>query len=191
MGTIKITDSQLIAHYLDGNDACFETLLKRHKDKIFTTIYLIVKDQYIAEDIFQETFIKIVKMIQSGKYVDDGRFIQYAVRIARNMAIDYFRRTKKVPIINGEAGESILESMSFHENKESSMEAKETVDTIRQLVNELPDDQKEVLLLRHYGDLSFKEIAELTKVPINTALGRMRYAIINLRKLIEKKSLVM
>jgi len=190
MGTTKITDSQLIAHYLEGNDACFETLVKRHKDKVYTTIIMIVKDSYIAEDIFQETFIKVVKTLRAGKYTDDGRFMQFAVRIARNLSIDYFRRVKKTPMINGEAGESILDTMSFADNKQQKMEEAETINTIRQLVNELPDDQKEVLLLRHYGDLTFKEIAELTKVPLNTALGRMRYAIINLRKLIEKKSLV-
>ena len=144
-----------------------------------------------AEDIFQETFIKIVKMLRSGKYTDDGRFAQYAVRIARNMSIDHFRRTKNKPTINGETGESILDSMSFAENKQKSMEKDEEVSTIRRLVDELPDDQKEVLLLRHYGDMSFKEIADLTKVPLNTALGRMRYALINMRKLIEKKSLVL
>jgi len=190
MGTSKISDSQLITHYLEGNDACFETLVKRHKDKVYTTIVMIVKDSYVAEDIFQETFIKIIKTLREGKYTDDGRFLQFAVRIARNLSIDYFRRAKKTPMINGEAGESILDTMSFADNKQNKMEDAETINTIRQLVNELPDDQKEVLLLRHYGDLTFKEIAELTKVPLNTALGRMRYAIINLRKLIEKKSLV-
>ncbi len=191
MGAIQISDSQLIVHFLNGNDACFETLLKRHQKRVFTTIIMIVKNEYVAEDIFQETFIKTLSAIKSGKYVDDGRFVQFVVRIARNMAIDYFRRVKKTPIINGETGESILESLSFSENKEEQIEKKDTENTIRNLVNELPEDQKEVLLLRHYGDLSFKEIAELTKVPINTALGRMRYAIINLRKLIEKKSLTL
>jgi len=191
MANLKITDSQLVEHFLDGNDACFETLLNRHKDKIFTTIIMIVKDSYLAEDIFQETFIKIVKMLRSGKYADDGRFAQYAVRIARNMAIDYFRRTKNRPMINGETGESILDSMSFADNQQKEMEKSEATSTIRKLVDELPDDQKEVLLLRHYGDMSFKEIADLTKVPLNTALGRMRYALINMRKLIDKKSLVL
>lgn len=191
MANLKITDSDLITHFLDGNDACFETLLNRHKEKVFTTIIMIVKDKYVAEDIFQETFIKIVKMMRTGKYTDDGRFAQYAVRIARNMSIDYFRRTKKKPTINGEAGENILDQMSFAPTKEETIEKKETKETIRELVNELPDEQKEVLLLRHYGDMSFKEISELTQVPINTALGRMRYAIINLRKMIEQKSLVL
>lgn len=191
MANLKINDSDLISHFLNGNDACFETLLNRHKEKIFTTIIMIVKDRYVAEDIFQETFIKIVRMMRTGKYTDDGRFAQYAVRIARNMAIDYFRRTKKKPTINGEAGESILDNMSFAPNKEQVMVKDETQQTIRNLVNELPDEQKEVLLLRHYGDMSFKEISELTEVPINTALGRMRYAIINLRKMIEQKSLVL
>lgn len=191
MANLKITDSDLITHFLDGNDACFETLLNRHKEKVFTTIIMIVKDKYVAEDIFQETFIKIVKMMRTGKYTDDGRFAQYAVRIARNMSIDYFRRTKKKPTINGEAGENILDQMSFAPTREETIEKKETKETIRELVNELPDEQKEVLLLRHYGDMSFKEISELTQVPINTALGRMRYAIINLRKMIEQKSLVL
>lgn len=191
MANLKITDSQLIDHFLDGNDACFETLLNRHKEKIFTTIIIIVKDRYIAEDIFQETFIKIVRMLRTGKYTDDGRFAQYAVRIARNMAIDHFRRARNKPTINGEAGENILDSMSFAEHKQKQMEKEEATSTIRKLVDELPDDQKEVLLLRHYGDMSFKEIAELTKVPLNTALGRMRYALINMRKLIEKKSLAL
>jgi RNA polymerase sigma-70 factor (ECF subfamily) len=191
MANLKINDSDLISHFLNGNDACFETLLNRHKEKIFTTIIMIVKDRYVAEDIFQETFIKIVRMMRTGKYTDDGRFAQYAVRIARNMAIDYFRRTKKKPTINGEAGENILDNMSFAANKEQTMVKDETQQTIRNLVNELPDEQKEVLLLRHYGDMSFKEISELTQVPINTALGRMRYAIINLRKMIEQKSLVL
>lgn len=191
MANAKISDSDLIQHFLNGNDACFETLLNRHKERIFTTIIMIVKDKYVAEDIFQETFIKIVKMLRTGKYSEDGRFVQYAVRIARNMSIDYFRRTKKKPTINGEAGESILDSMSFAETREEVIEKNETQRTIRNLVNELPDEQKEVLLLRHYGEMSFKEISELTKVPVNTALGRMRYAIINLRKMIDQKSLVL
>jgi RNA polymerase sigma factor (sigma-70 family) len=187
MNRQQISDQELIQHYILGNDTCMELLVKRYKTKVYTAIYLVVQDTYIAEDIFQETFIKVVRTFKSGKYNEEGKFKPWVMRIARNLAIDYYRKVKKMPKITGHDGEDIFDSLIFHEPSiEEKIISTQKEDLIRQLIKELPDEQKEVLILRQYGDLSFKEIAELTGVSINTALGRMRYALINLRKLVEK-----
>lgn len=189
MNRQHISDEQLIKNYVQGNDACMEMLINRHKSKIFTSIYLVVQDTYIAEDIFQETFIKVIRTFKSGKYEESGKFKPWVMRIARNLAIDYYRKMRKMPGIVTSEGYDIFESLDFHEKSaEDLLQEKERDVVLRELIKELPNDQKEVLILRHYGDLSFKEIADLTHVSINTALGRMRYALINLKKLIEKKA---
>lgn len=186
----QIKDRALIKQYIQGNEACLEMLITKHKNKVFTTILLIVNDRYIAEDLFQETFIKVIKTFKSGKYNEEGKFLPWIVRIARNLAIDHFRKSKRMPTITSHDGEDIFRTIEISDsNREESYIRNQRDDTVRQIINMLPPEQKEVLVLRHYGDLSFKEIADLTGVSINTALGRMRYALNNMRKIISEKSI--
>ncbi len=188
----QIKDRALIKQYIQGNEACLEMLINKHKNKVFTTILLIVNDTYIAEDLFQETFIKVIRTFKSGKYNEEGKFLPWVVRIARNLAIDHFRKSKRMPTITSQDGEDIFRTIEIREsNREESFIRNQRDDTVRQIINMLPAEQKEVLVLRHYGDMSFKEIAELTGVSINTALGRMRYALNNMRKIIAEKSITL
>ena len=190
MQSSKITDQNLVKQYVQGNEACLEMLINRHKDRIFTTIILIVKDSYIAEDLFQETFIKIINNLKKGKYNEEGKFLPWAIRIARNMAIDYFRKMKRMPTITGSDGEDVFRKIKLAvDNKEEQMIRTEKENMVRDVISRLPEEQRQVLILRHYGDLSFKEIAEMTGVSINTALGRMRYALTNMRKMMEHTSI--
>ena len=190
MQSSKITDQNLVTQYIQGNEACLEMLINRHKDRIFTIIILIVKDSYIAEDLFQETFIKIIKNLKKGKYNEEGKFLPWAIRIARNMAIDYFRKMKRMPIVTGSDGEDVFRKIKLAvDNREEQMIRHEKESMVRAVINKLPEEQRQVLILRHYGDLSFKEIAAMTGVSINTALGRMRYALNNMRKMMEHTSL--
>lgn len=183
MHNSKISDQSLVKQYIQGNESCLEMLIKRHKDRLFTTIILIVKDSYIAEDIFQETFIKIIKNLKAGKYNEEGKFLPWAARIARNMAIDYFRKTKRMPTITDSSGQDVFRTIKIKtENREQQIIRSEKERLVRAAIDKLPPEQRQVLILRHYGDLSFKEIAKMTDVSINTALGRMRYAITNMRK---------
>jgi len=190
MQSSKITDQNLVTQYIQGNEACLEMLINRHKDRIFTTIILIVKDSYIAEDLFQETFIKIIKNLKKGKYNEEGKFLPWAIRIARNMAIDYFRKMKRMPNVTRSDGEDVFRKIKLAvDNREEQMIRHEKESMVRAVINKLPEEQRQVLILRHYGDLSFKEIAAMTGVSINTALGRMRSALNNMRKLMEHTSL--
>lgn len=183
MEQCKISDSQLVSLYIEGNEEAFSELLTRHKSRIFTTIYLIVKDSYVAEDLLQETFVKAIKTIRSGKYNEEGKFLPWVTRIAHNLAIDYFRKDKRYPTVVLEDGSRVFNTMEFSEDSfESQQIKKDTHAKLRKLVQELPDAQREVLIMRHYMEMSFQEIADATGVSINTALGRMRYALINLRK---------
>jgi RNA polymerase sigma-70 factor (ECF subfamily) len=166
-----------------------DMLINRYKTKVFTAIHLVVNDRYIAEDIFQETFLRVIHTLQKGKYEETGKFLPWVVRIARNLAMDYYRSTKRMPTISSSEDEDIFANMRFSENNsEEDAIKKQRKDGLRELIKMLPDDQKEVLILRHYGDLSFKEIAEVCNCSINTALGRMRYALINLKKMIGEKA---
>ena len=179
------TDKDLIRMYVRGKERAFETLLKRHKAKIYTSIYMFVKDTDLANDIFQETFIKIIDTFRSGKYNEEGKFIQWALRISYNLCVDFFRKNKRRKIITPSDDYDIFNLISIgDDNQECQIIKTQTYSKVKQLVEALPEEQKEVILLRHYADLSFKEIAELTNVSINTALGRMRYALINIRKMI-------
>jgi RNA polymerase sigma factor (sigma-70 family) len=179
----RLGDSQLVSLYQNGNEEAFELLLHRHKSKLYTAIYLIVKDRYAAEDLLQETFVKAINTIRRGKYNEEGKFQPWISRIAHNLAIDYFRRNKRYPEIVLEDGSRVINSMEF---SESSMEDKQifsdTRGKLRDCIKQLPVEQKQVLIMRHYLQMSFQEIADRTGVSINTALGRMRYALINLRK---------
>ncbi|MEH6308038.1 sigma-70 family RNA polymerase sigma factor [Olivibacter sp. CPCC 100613] len=181
----KKTDRQLIHLYLAGNDTAIEELVHRYKSKIYTSIYLLVKDPYLAEDLFQDTFIKVISTLQAGRYNDEGKFLPWAMRIAHNLVIDYYRKEKRTPLIANSDGFDIFDVLPFYdESTEERMIRQQTHRDLRKMIQLLPDDQKEVLIMRHYGDMSFKEIAEVTDVSINTALGRMRYALNNLRKMI-------
>ncbi|WMJ72423.1 sigma-70 family RNA polymerase sigma factor [Cytophagaceae bacterium ABcell3] len=185
-----ISDAKLVSLYIQGNEDAFAVLLKRHKTKVYSTIYLIVKDQYVAEDLMQEAFIKAINKLRSGSYNEEGKFLPWIVRIAHNLAIDYFRREKRYPTIVMEDGSNIFNSLSFSEGSMETVKIKnETHSILREMIQTLPEAQKEVLLMRHYADMSFQEIAEATGVSINTALGRMRYALINLRKKLEKHNI--
>ncbi len=184
----QYNDQDLIKLYLSGDESVLEELLKRHKSKIYTSIYLLVKDQYLAEDIFQDTFIKVINTLRSGRYNEEGKFLPWVMRIAHNLVIDFFRKEKRAPIITSADGTDVLNLLQvFEESAEERMLREQTHADLRAMIQQLPDDQKEVLIMRHYGDLSFKEIADLTGVSINTALGRMRYALSNLRKMMKVK----
>ncbi|MFC0185082.1 RNA polymerase, sigma subunit, ECF family [Pseudarcicella hirudinis] len=189
MAKTHVNDSELISLYINGNERAFESLVLRYKSKVYTTIYLIVKDTYVAEDLMQDTFIKAVDVLRSGKYNEEGKFLPWVLRIAHNMAIDYFRRDKRYPNIVLEDGSSVFNTFDFAEDSyEERQIREETHAHLRDLIKRLPDQQREVLVMRHYEDMSFQEIADATGVSINTALGRMRYALINLRKMMSKHS---
>ncbi|OHX68566.1 RNA polymerase sigma factor [Flammeovirga pacifica] len=189
MNNYTISDQDLISQYLNGNEAAFEQLLNKYKNKLFTSILLIVKDEFVAEDLLQDTFIKAIKMIRAGKYNEEGKFMPWISRIAHNMAIDHFRKQKRYPTIVMEDGSSVFDTLDFSENSiEDQKILKETQANVKALVDMLPDSQREVLVMRHYMQMSFQEIADSTGVSINTALGRMRYALINLRKMMEQQS---
>lgn len=192
MQVINLTDQALIDLYLQGDESAFSELLKRHQQKIYTSIYLFVKDRELAEDLFQDVFIKIIDTLRKGSYNHEGKFGQWAIRIAYNMCVDQFRRNKRRTKVSGGDDFDIFDVLELpDENREDQMIRSETHTRIRSLVDQLPDEQREVVVLRHYADMSFKEISLLTRVSINTALGRMRYALINIRKMMEEQSMVL
>ena len=192
MDTFKnLSDYELVQQYVAGDVSCLEELINRHRKKIYTYIILIVKNQHLAEDIFQDTFIRVMKSLQDGRYIDNGRFLSWVLRIAHNLIIDHFRKEKQLKTISNDSCEmDIFNSRKFADKTiEEDIVFDQITKDIRRLIQELPDDQKEVVILRHYCGLSFKEIADHTNVSINTALGRMRYALINLRRLIKENNL--
>ncbi len=192
MNYAKISDQELVKLYQQGTESALNELVKRHKRSIFTAIYLLVKDRYLAEDIFQETFIKIINTLKQGNYNEEGKFVGWAVRVGRNLTIDYMRKLKRDVTITDSEGNDIFNYIVIaEENREDKLIKQQTHKQLKELVNMLPHEQKEVLVLRHWGNLSFKEIADITGVSINTALGRMRYALTNLRKIMEAKGLKM
>lgn len=188
-----LTDQNLVQAYIKGDHSAIEVLINRHRRKVYTYILMTIKNQQLAEDLFQETFIKVIQSLRGGKYKDNGKFLSWVIRIAHNLIIDHFRKEKQMNAISNDDTEVDL----FNSKKLSDDNIEELIissqirSDIRTLINELPDDQREVVLLRHYGGLSFKEIADQTDVSINTALGRMRYALINLRKLIHENKLTL
>jgi RNA polymerase sigma factor (sigma-70 family) len=186
----SISDYELIEKFVNGEQSCFEQLILRHKNKVYSYISLYIRDQALAEDIFQDTFLKVIQSVKAGKYQDNGKFISWVMRIAHNLIIDHFRRIKQINTISNDDYESdIFNTQKLAEaNVEDNIIKRQIEKDVRMLIGHLPDDQREVVILRHYAGLSFKEISEVTDVSINTALGRMRYALINLRKLmLEKK----
>jgi len=193
MSAIKLqskSDQDLVHQYLQGHESSLEELIRRHKTKIYTSIYLLVKDSYLAEDIFQDTFIKVINTLKAGKYNEEGKFLPWVIRIAHNLVIDHFRKEKRTPVVTTVEGFDIFEVLKFYdESTEERIIREQTHRDLRELIHLLPAEQKEVLIMRHYGELSFKEISEITGVSINTALGRMRYALNNLRKMMISKEL--
>jgi RNA polymerase sigma factor (sigma-70 family) len=191
-----IDDHELVINYINGEEAALATLIQRHKRRIFSYIMLTVKDRALAEDIFQDTFFKIIITLKKGNYNEEGKFLPWVLRITHNLIIDTFRRNKRMPTISGgfnDDGEEfdIFSVLNLKDkNVEEDIIQGQVRKDVRKLIDQLPIEQKEVLMMRHYYDMSFKEISEQTNVSINTALGRMRYALINLRKMIEEKEIV-
>jgi len=190
MNKFNMNDSGLVSLYIHGDEEAFEQLIQRHKNKIFTTINLIVKDRYLAEDLLQETLIKVVDTIKSGRYNEEGKFLPWILRIAHNLAIDTFRKNKRYPFVVMDDGSNVFDTLEFAEDPwENEQIRQDAVNKLKKLIQELPESQKQVLIMRSYLDMSFKEIAETTGVSINTALGRMRYALINLRKKLKQNNI--
>jgi RNA polymerase sigma-70 factor (ECF subfamily) len=188
----NLTDQQLIHLYMEGDANALATIVIRYKDKIYTSIYLLVKDKYLTEDIFQDVFIRIIDTLKGGRYTDEGKFLPWAMRIAHNMCVDHFRKVKRTPTIKTSDDRDIFEVLNFSEpGADHKMMNGQSQDKVRKMVDLLPEDQREVIILRHYADLSFKEIADLTNCSINTALGRMRYGLINLRKMMTEKQIAL
>ena len=189
---LQIEDSELVKDYINGNEGALEILINRHNQRITSFIYSKVLDRDITEDIFQDTFIKVIKTLKRGKYSEEGKFLPWVMRIAHNLVIDHFRKNSRMPKFDN-AGEfsifSVLSDSSL--NAEKSMIKDQVESDVRRVIEELPEDQKQVLLMRMYQDMSFKEISERTGVSINTALGRMRYALINMRKVIEQNNIIL
>ena len=193
MNLKKLSDHELLNTYISGNEDSINVLLNRHRKRILDYIYMMVKNRDGADDIFQETLIKVVRFVQEGRYTENGKFLSWVLRIAHNQVIDYFRRKKqRNNVSEGDAGYDILNNQKFSDHTVEEKLITNQIETdVRKLIDFLPPEQKEVVLMRYYMGLSFKEIAEQTDVSINTALGRMRYALINLRKLIDEKQLIL
>ena len=192
MAIPTIDDASLVNSYISGNEAALETLIKRHQSRIFGFIYSKVGDRDLADDIFQDTFIKVIRTLKSNAYNEEGKFLPWVMRIAHNLIVDHFRHNKKMPMYRETEEFSIFSIMTDDSlTIENKLISDQVTKDLRQIVEELPDDQKEVLMMRLYQDMSFKEISEATGVSINTALGRMRYAVINLRKVIDKHQIIL
>mgnify|MGYP000003084740 FL=1 len=193
MNLKKLSDHELLNTYISGNEDSINVLLDRHRKRILDYIYMMVKNRDVADDIFQETLIKVVRFVQEGRYTENGKFLSWVLRIAHNQVIDYFRQKKqRNNVSEGDAGYDILNNQKFSDHTVEEKLITNQIETdVRKLIDFLPPEQKEVVLMRYYMGLSFKEIAEQTDVSINTALGRMRYALINLRKLIDEKQLIL
>ncbi len=186
------TDNDLIHQFIDGDMNSLETLILRHKDKLYTSILFMVKDKYLAEDIFQDVLIKIIDTLRGGRYTEEGKFLPWAMRIAHNLCVDHFRKVKRTPAIKTSDDRDIFEVLNFTEDgADMKMMKRQSHDRVRKMLDLLPEDQREVIILRHYAELSFKEIAALTNCSINTALGRMRYGLINLRKMMAEKNIAL
>ena len=188
----QLTDAQLVSSYLDGSEYALEQLINRHQLQIFNFINSKINDRDTSEDLFQDTFIKVIRTLKSGAYNEEGKFLPWVMRIAHNLVIDYFRKSNRIPTVGNKEDFDIFQFISDNSlNAESTLVQEQVLKDLQKLIQELPEDQKEVLIMRLYRDMSFKEIAENTNVSINTALGRMRYAIINLRKLITEHQIIL
>ena len=181
------TDTQLVQAFQQGNNQALEVLVNKYKDKIFTSINILLKDKFLAEDMFQEVFIKIIDTLRAGRYNEEGKFLPWALRIAHNLCVDHFRKVKRTPVIKTSDDTDIFEALNFsEEGADKTMMQGQSHGLVRRMLDMLPEEQREVIVLRHYADLSFKEIAQMTNTSINTALGRMRYGLINIRRIMEE-----
>jgi len=187
-----ITDALLVSNYIDGDESSLSILISRHKQRIYSFVYSKVLDRDITEDIFQDTFIKVINTLKRGAYNEEGKFLPWVMRIAHNLVIDHFRKNNRMPKFDNSGEFSIFSVLSDNDlNAEKKIIKSQVEEDVRRLIEELPEDQKQVLVMRMYKDMSFKEISERTGVSINTALGRMRYALINMRKIIDKNNIVL
>ena len=193
MNLKALSDQELLNTYLSGNESAISVLIDRHRKRVSDYIYMMVKSRDVADDIFQETFIKVIRVLNEGRYVETGKFLSWVLRIAHNQVIDHFRQNKQQnQVSESDAGYDILNSKKFSDSTvEDQIVSSQIESDVRKLIDYLPDEQREVVMMRYYSGLSFKEIAEQTDVSINTALGRMRYALINLRKMIQEKQLIL
>lgn len=186
----NLTDQQLVSLYLSGKESAFEELLKRHQDRIFTQIIVMVRDEELANDLFQEAFMKAIRTLKEGRYNEEGKFLPWILRIAHNLTIDHFRRNKKMPLVRSDEDRDVFATIPLDELNVEETWIEEIITTdVHKLINELPEEQREVVMLRHFSGMSFKEISEQCNVSINTSLGRMRYALINMRKIMEKHNI--
>jgi len=191
MKSIALSDNELIARYVDGDENSLKQLINRHQKKIFSYILMSVKNRELAEDIFQDTFIKVINTLKSDNYKEEGKFLQWVMRIANNLKIDYYRKVQRMPVFESNSDFNIFDVLNGTDPSiEQKIITEQIYSDVKNLVQYLPEEQREVLEMRIYDDVSFKDIAEITGVSINTALGRMRYALINLRKLIKEKNVI-
>ncbi|MBU2556060.1 MAG: sigma-70 family RNA polymerase sigma factor [Bacteroidales bacterium] len=193
MSLTVVSESELIRNFLNGNHSSLQTLIERHQSRLFSYIYLLVKDKQLADDIFQDTYVKVINTLKTGSYKDEGKFIQWVMRIAHNLVIDHFRKQKKANIMDNRNGDfDIFDSIRLTDPSiEEQLITSQIHEDVKKLLDYLPDEQREVLHMRCYAGMSFKDIADQTDVSINTALGRMRYALINLRKMINEKQIIL
>ncbi len=188
----QLTDTQLVKQFQEGNGLALEVLVNRYKDKIFSSILYLVKDKYLAEDLFQDVFIKIIDTIRNNRYTEEGKFLPWAMRISHNLCVDHFRKVRRTPSIKTSDDRDIFEMIDTSEKgADIKLMQGQSHDRVRKLLDLLPEEQKEVIVLRHFADLSFKEISQITDCSINTALGRMRYGLINLRKMLTEKQIAL
>lgn len=192
MNSQLIGDEELINLYVAGDHKCLETLIRRYKRKIFSYILINVKDRQLAEDLFQDTFIKVINTLRSGNYNEEGKFLPWVLRIAHNLVIDYYRKSNRIPVIENNDEYDVFNTIKiFDECIEDKIITEQIHTDVKKMLDFLPEEQREVIIMRHFADMSFKEIADQTNVSINTALGRMRYALINLRRLVKEKEIIL
>jgi RNA polymerase sigma-70 factor (ECF subfamily) len=185
-------DQELVRNYINGQEEALSVLVTRHQQKVYSYIRMLVKDSALAEDIFQDVFVKVIHTLKSGSYNEEGKFLPWVMRIAHNLTIDHFRKSKRMQMVQPKDDTDIFRTLKVDElNMEDLLVKKQILMDVKRLIKELPAEQQEVLILRHYADMSFQEIADFTNVSINTALGRMRYALINLRKIIKEKEIIL
>jgi RNA polymerase sigma factor (sigma-70 family) len=188
--TVQLTDNELIQQFQEGNTRAFDALIDRHQERIYNAILFMVKDSYLAEDLIQDIFIKIIHNLKLNKYNDEGKFLPWALRIAHNFCVDHFRKVKRTPTIKTSDDQDLFEVIKHADHSaDYKMTRSQTHRNIQELVDLLPEEQREIIVLRHYANLSFKEIAQMTNCSINTALGRMRYGLINLRKMMNERGM--
>jgi len=192
MRLAQVQDQELVRNYINGHEESLSELVTRHQKKVFTYIRMLVKDSELAEDLFQDVFVKVIHTLKSGNYNEEGKFLPWVMRIAHNISIDHFRKAKRIPVVQTKDDFDIFRTLRIEDdNVEEKLIQEQILEDVKKLIIELPAEQQEVLILRHYADMSFQEIAAFTNVSINTALGRMRYALINLRKIVKQKEIIL